>query len=344
MRRGSSESSNGASHPRYVGPVIDAHCHYDASTRPHARATNQQGGIDAAVNLWDVVWPPNGFEHELEEWSALRPDVVRCHVPDLTEVGAPGYEDRLERGLRAAVAADAVGVKVWKPLGLWLKDVHGRRLAVNDARLGILWALAGELDLPIMIHVGDPPAFFDAITDDNPRIDELRAHPDWWWGGGDYASLEQIHEEFEDLVGSFPATVFVGVHFGCFMSWTEVDRMLAEHPNYHVDTAAAVADLGRYGDPVVRDIFLRRRERILFGTDLLRTQDFDMPDTSSRWALDEFFSRHWAFFETAESDLPHPLPAQGPWSVQGLDLPDDALAALYWGNAARLFRLVDAGA
>jgi hypothetical protein len=336
---GTRSGRSNASHPRYTGPVIDAHCHYDASTRAYASSTNDTGGIDAAVNLWDLVWPPNTFEHELEAWSSLRTDLVRCHVPDLTEVGAPGYEERIESGLRNAAVAGAAGVKVWKPLGLWLNDVGGRRLAIDDARLGVLWSVAGELGLPIMIHVGDPPAFFAPLTEDNPRIDELRAHPDWWWGGGDYASLEQIHEELEAVVCAFPGTVFVGVHFGCFMSWDEVDRMLAEHPNYHVDTAAAVADLGRGGDPLVRDIFLRRPDRILFGTDLIRVSGFDMPESEPRWDLGEFFSRHWAFFETAGSDLAHPLPAQGPWSVHGLDLPENVLAQVYWANAARLFGL-----
>jgi hypothetical protein len=42
-----------------------------------------------------------------------------------------------------------------------------------------------------------------------------------------------------------PATHFVGLHFGCFMSWVEVRRMLATHGNYRVDTAAGIADIGR---------------------------------------------------------------------------------------------------
>ncbi len=338
------EDPDRTSHPRYRGPVIDAHCHYDASTRAQARAINRAAGIDAAINLWDVVWPPADYADELDAWSALWPELLRCHVPDLTDVGAPGSEERMASGLSRAAAAGAAVVEARKPLGLWLKDVHGRRLAVDDARLGVLWALARELGLPIMIHVGDPPAFFAPLGDDNPRIAELRAHPDWWWGGGEWASLEQIHEELEVVVSSFPATVFVGVHFGCFMAWTDVDRMLGEYPNYHVDTAAAVADLGREADPLVRDIFLRRPARILFGTDLIRSRGLDMPETASRWALGEFFSRHWAFFETADRGLAHPLPAQGAWSVQGLDLLEDVLAQLYWRNAARLFAGAGPGA
>lgn len=333
------ESAPGRVHPRHAGPVIDVHTHYDAGTRERVAEVNRQGALAAAIHLWDVAWPPRPFDEDGRAWSSLAPDLFRCHVPDLTHVGEAGFEDQLEKELREASAHGAVGVKVWKPLGLWLKDVRGRRLAINDRRLAIVWETAGELELPIMIHVGDPPPFFEPMTDDNPRIDELLAHPDWWWGGGDYASLERIHEEFEDVVRSYPATSFIGVHFGCFMSWSDVDRMLEQYGNYHVDTAAAVADLGKEADPIVREIFLRRTDRILFGTDLIRTGQFDMPEAEPRWALDAFFARHWVFFETAERDIPHPLPAQGPWPVHGLDLPSSVLHSLYWQNAERLFRL-----
>lgn len=328
-------------HPRHRGEVIDAHCHYDVSTRARVHHVNRLGGLTAAIHLWDCRWPPTRPDAEATAWRRLEPALLRCHVPDLSEVGAPGFERALERGVRVAAEHGAVGIKVWKNLGLWLRDRSGRRVAVSDPRLEGLWAAAGELGLPVAIHTGDPPAFFAPLSDDNPRIAELRRHPEWWYGGGEFPSLARLHEELELVVARHAATRFIGVHFGCFMSWADVRRMLDTYPNYHVDTAAAIADMGRGDVTEVRDVIVAHRERVIFGTDLLRTQAIEMPDLGGRrrWSLREYFERHWRFFETSEAGLEHPMPAQGAWTVTGLGLPDDVLARLYAENARAVFRL-----
>jgi amidohydrolase family protein len=328
-----------AQHPRYRGEIVDAHCHYDASTRARVHHVNRVGGLTAAIHLWDCRWPPARFD-ESSGWEDLEPALLRCHVPDLSNVGAPGFERALELDLRLAARRGAVGVKVWKNLGLWLRDAGGRRAATSDPRLETLWAVAGELGLPIAVHTGDPPAFFAPLTDDNPRIEELRKHPNWWYGGGEFPSLARLHEELEIVVARHPATRFVGLHFGCFMSWADVRRMLTSYPNYHVDTAAAIADMGRGDVGAVRDIVVDFSDRVIFGTDLLRTEAIEMPDLGPRrWDLREYFERHWRFFETGEPGLEHPMPDQGAWTVTGLDLPDDVLARLYAANARAVFRL-----
>lgn len=330
--------AEGAAHPRYRGPVVDVHCHYDASTREHAPAVNRIGGLEAAIHLWDVAWPPCDFAVDAGAWRELEPALLRCHVPDLSRVGAAGSSDALADGVRAAAAAGAVGVKVWKNLGLWLTDVRGRRLRLTDDRLEGLWAAAGAEGLPVMIHVGDPPAFFAPLDDGNPRIAELRIHPDWWYGDGDHPTLAELHEQLEALVAAHPSTRFVGVHFGCFMRTVDVRRMMEAYPNYYVDTAAALADMGGGDVCAVRDLIVDHADRVLFGTDLIRCTGYEMPDLGARrWDLAEFFRRHWRFFETADVGLEHPLPDQGDWQITGIDLPDSVLSLVYVENARRLF-------
>jgi hypothetical protein len=329
-----------SAHPRYRGEVIDAHCHYDATTRERVHDVNRIGGLTAAIALWDCRWPPTRPEAEARACQPLAPALLRCHVPDLSNVGAPWFERELERDLRINGAHGVVGIKVWKNLGLWLKDWSGARVGVDDERLDPLWATAAELGLPVAIHTGDPPAFFAPLTDDNPRIEELRKHPEWWYGSPEHPTLERLHAELEAVVAAHPRTRFVGVHFGCFMRWAEVARMLATYPNYHVDTAAAIADMGAGDVGEVRDLVTRFADRVVFGTDLLRTRTIEMPDLGpDRWALREYFERHWRFFETGASGLEHPMPDQGAWTVTGLDLPDDVLPRLYAENARAVFRL-----
>ncbi|HEV7941481.1 MAG TPA: amidohydrolase family protein [Solirubrobacteraceae bacterium] len=327
-------------HPRYRGPVIDVHVHYWSGSREHAAAVNRMGGLATAIQLWDVTWPPPRYAKDLDAWRELEPDLLRCHVPDLSKIGDPGFEERLVADVREAASLGCVGVKVWKNLGLKLRDVDGRRIAVDDSRLDALWETIAELKLPVLIHVGDPPEMWDPPTADNPRAGDTSTLSGWWYSDGSYPPLARIHEEFERLVSRHPATTFIGAHFGCFLSTDELHRWLGAYPNFHFDTAAAVSEIGRGDVSAARKIFLDWRDRALFGTDLGRVPAFEYPNFGAkRWDLEEYFTLHWRFFETAERDLPHPIPEQVSWRVTGIDLPDDVLHALYTGNAVRLYRL-----
>lgn len=329
-------------HPRYDGPVVDMHVHYDAATRERAAQVNALGGLRCAINLWDSRWPPTPVEHELEQWRRCEPALLRCWVPDCSHVGAPGFAAGIERELAAAVASGCVGVKVWKNVGLSLRDVDGRLLCVDDRRLDVLWEGAGRAGLPVLIHVGDPPAFWQPMTPENPRWSDVRDRRDCWYADRDVPALAALQEQFERVVQRHPGTVFVAAHWGCYVP--DPERWLAAYPNWHLDTAAAIGDMGHGDVAAVRRVFERFPDRVLFGTDLARTADFEYPDQgpARRWDLAEYFARHWRFFETGATELEHPIPEQLPWTVQGLDLPDATLRALYHDNAARLYRLPEA--
>ena len=42
-------------------------------------------------------------------------------------------------------------------------------LAIDDPRLDPLWATAGELGLPVLIHIADPVAFFEPLDETNEQ-------------------------------------------------------------------------------------------------------------------------------------------------------------------------------
>lgn len=322
-------------HPRYDGAVVDVHCHWDSANLPQCHTHMDEAGIDLGVHLWDVTWPPRPFEEDGDLWDRFGPRLARCFVPDLSVVGHAGFEAQLEAKLRAAAAAGAVGVKVWKNLGLHLRDSKGHRVAVDDARLDVLWDTAADVGLPIAIHVGDHPLFWQPLTPSNPRYQELVDHPEFYYGNGGFPELAQIHHELEAAVAAHPGTTFIGLHFGCFMSWSEMRRMFDTYRNYNVDTATALCDMG-HPDSVqtVRQLLVDHPDRILFGSDLIRTNDWFMPDDTP---IDCYYHRHWRVFETDETQLTMPLTIQGDWTLEGLDLPVDALQAIYRDNALRLF-------
>ncbi|WCB94961.1 hypothetical protein DSM104299_03701 [Baekduia alba] len=333
-----------APHPVYRGPVIDAHAHFDAGTVREAESVLGAPDLpDRLLNFWDLTWPPPAFDAWQATWARQRADGMSLlHMPDISGVGRPGFADAVVAGIAQARALGAVGVKMWKNLGLHLHDADGALLTVDDRRLDPLWAAAAEHGLPVAIHIGDPPAFFAPLDEDNERLGELRRRPEYWFGDRTrFPPLAEVQAAFERVVARHPATTFVGLHFGCFMPLESVARMLEQYPNYCVDTATRTFDLGREGfRDAALEIFARWPDRIIFGTDLIRTGVYDLPDTrGTEQDPAAYYQHHWLFFETTD-ELAAPfafLPET--WVLRGLGLDENQLRALYYDNARRVFGL-----
>ena len=152
---------------------------------------------------------------------------------------------------------------------------QGRLVLPDDERLGPIWDEAAALGIPVLIHVADPVAFFEPLDATNERWEELQGHPDWhfWPPLGarqplGFPSFDALIDSLDRLLGRHSATTFIGAHVGCAAE--DLDRvasMLERHPNYHVDIAARLGELGRQ-PYTAREFFVSWADRIVFGTDV----------------------------------------------------------------------------
>jgi predicted TIM-barrel fold metal-dependent hydrolase len=276
--------------------------------------------VAAIVNL-DGRWGDE-LEANLDRYDRAHPGrfATFCHV-DWSELDEPGA---LARSLRASAAAGAKGLKVWKDLGLSVRDGAGRLVLPDDERLATVWETAGELGLPVLIHTADPVAFWAPLDERNERLEELAVHPEWWFGHGEVPSYEALMESFVTLVARHPGTMFIGAHVCSAAEDLErVAGWLRELPNLHYDIGARLAELGR--QPRAAAAF---PDRVLFGTDAF-------PPTREHYALHvralETADEHFAY--SPDPDDPAP---QGRWRISGLALDPALLPALYAENARRL--------
>lgn len=318
-------------------PCVDAHNHLgrwlspdDVWMCPDAGALvalMDEVGVEAIVNL-DGRWGTELTEN-LERYDLAYPGrfATFCHV-DWQSLRAGAHMDSLVRSLHASAAAGARGLKVWKDLGLGFEDGAGRLLSPSDPRLDVLWAAAGQLGLPILIHTADPIAFFDPVDRFNERYEELLAHPDWSFCDERFPGFWQLLDALEAIVSRHPGTVFIAAHVGCCaedLAW--VRRMLTSHANFNVDIAGRLAELGRQ-PRAARQLLVDHPDRVLFGTDAF-------PPSAADYRL------HFRFLESGDEYFPyHPdpdgVPPQGRWNISGLDLPEPVLAPVYRANARRL--------
>ena len=223
------------------------------------------------------------------------------------------------------MARGADGLKIWKPFGLHVRDQHDTLVAVDDERLDPLWATAGELGLPVLVHVADPVAFFDPISATNERIEDLAEHPDWHFPSPPFPPFLSILEAFRRMVTRHSGTQFIGAHVGCYaenLAW--VAAMLEACPNYAIDFSARIAELGRQPYSA-RRFFIEHADQIVFGTD-------SSPSLEAYHMYYRFLESEDEYFNYGHSDPP----GQGRWRIYGLHLPDEVLEKVYHRNAARI--------
>lgn len=318
-------------------PVIDAHNHlglfgghWDKRTPEELFARLDAAGVAHYVDL-DGGWGEAILDDRLRRYKEFSPDRYRVFGgvdwERWAEEGA-AFADRSAARLRAQIARGAQGLKIWKPFGLEVKDDTGRLARIDDPRLDPIWATAGELGVPVMIHIADPVAFFDPISPTNERWEELHAHPEWSFPSPPFPPFNALLEAFANLIRRHPGTTFIGAHVGCYsenLGW--VSALLDECPNFMVDISARVGELGRQPYSA-RRFFLRHADRILFGIDA-------GPDLATYGIYARFLESEDEYFDYG----PGETPSQGRWMIYGLNLPREVLDRVYFTNAARLFGL-----
>ncbi|OJX38929.1 MAG: hypothetical protein BGO78_11980 [Chloroflexi bacterium 44-23] len=315
--------------------VIDAHNHLGQAfgggwdQRPIGELLDQldQAGVVRYVDL-DGGWGEHILETHLDHFKQPAPE--RFHIFggvdwSMWEVKGSSFPEWAAHKLRLQKLRGAEGLKIWKGLGLHVKDHLGMLVNVDDSRLAPIWETAAEIGFPVMIHVADPVAFFDPIDENNERWEELREHPDWAFTSPPNPSFNHIIQGLANLVETHKNTTFIGAHVGCYaenLAW--VGAMLDRCPNFHVDISARISELGRQPYAAKR-FMLQYSDRILFGSDM-------GPDLDTYRIIFRFLETEDEYFNYGTSVIP----GQGRWQIYGLNLPCEVLEKVYFKNAERL--------
>jgi predicted TIM-barrel fold metal-dependent hydrolase len=329
-------------------PKIDYHAHVvrpDALGR--ALALGRPWGIVHYVNLSPSTRPSAVEAFVVSSRLAGGRMSVFVNPPWQETQRGPGYGARMAEALVRAKGQGAVGLKISKGLGLGYVGARRELLPVDDPELDALFEKAGELGMPVSIHTGDPKAFWLPPTPANERFAELKVHPDWSNYGEPIPSWDALLAQLERRVARHPRTRFVGVHFGNAPEEpARVAAMLDKYPNYSIDLAARIPEIGRHDPAAMRRFFVKYQDRILFGTDLgigleeealMLGSTGEKPPTKAE-AL-RFYESTWRYLETDDRDFDHPTPIQGAWKISGIKLPREVLEKIYHRNAERLLGL-----
>ncbi|HBQ58975.1 MAG TPA: amidohydrolase, partial [Balneolaceae bacterium] len=166
---------------------------------------------------------------------------------DFDGIDEPGWTEKAVAQLEEDHENGAQGVKIYKNLGLTVLDSKGNRVQTDDPRIDPIWAKAGELEMTVLIHTGEPAVFWEPIDEHNERWLEMKNFPDRHRGDSTrYPSWEVVMQEQWNVFRKHPETTFINAHFGWMANdLARLGKHLDEFPNVYTETAAIIAELGR---------------------------------------------------------------------------------------------------
>ena len=314
-------SSNEIKRAKY--PFIDIHNHqFDMPVKDLSDLVSEMDSLNMAfmVNL-------SGFRGQ---YLKMCLDNIKKNAPERLGVfvnlnwenidSDTFLEDNIKI-LRDAKKDGAIGLKVYKSLGLTDKDSNGNRIAVNDPRIDPIWEECGKLGFPVLIHSADPASFWKPKDKNNERWLELKQKPNRYRNPALFPSFESIIAEQHNVFEKHPKTTFINAHLGWMGN--DLDRLslhLDKYPNVVTEIGAVLAELGRQPKRA-RKFFIDHQDKILFGKDAYNQQEyytyFRVLETEDEY-FDYYRKRH-AF-----------------WKMYGLGLPDSILKKVYYKNALRI--------
>lgn len=245
---------------------------------------------------------------------------------DFSGIDDPDWGQRSAAALETAVQNGASGLKIFKDLGLTLKDGKGQRIRVDDPRFDPVWDKCGQLGIPVLIHSGEPASFFQPQDRFNERWLELKQFPDRARPPDRYPSWETVMGEQHNVFRKHPNTKFIDAHLGWMGGdLARLGKLLDETPNVYTEIGAVLAELGRQ-PRFARAWFIRYQDRVMFGKDI--------------WAPAEYYV-YFRVLETDDEYFDYYRKRHAFWKMYGLNLPDTVLKKLYYKNALRVIPGID---
>jgi predicted TIM-barrel fold metal-dependent hydrolase len=310
--------------PKAKFPVIDIHSHTGPTPDTIEQLIKEMDAIGVRVlNNLSGGSDPAAVKQKVDFIrSSKYPDRFTVFANVQWEgAGRPGWAEKAVADLEAAVKNGAIGLKIFKNLGMRTRKHDGSRLAIDDPVLKPVWDLCARLNIPVLIHTAEPPEFFKPLDYTNERWLELALFADRRNYTPGQPTFEQLQGERDRMFEANPKTRYIGAHFAYYgHNLPGAAKLLDRLPNVVLEVSAVLYDFGRQ-PRAARDFFVKYQDRVLFGKDSYQPTEYPY---------------YWRVFETRDEYFDYYRDYHAFWKLYGMDLPDDVLQKVYYRNALRV--------
>ncbi len=323
---------------------IDAHIHYeseDDAFSVQAKADN--------FYLIDVNHDRRGKGDDsalvkMENTSLIQ----KKHFPSqfnyltaftLRDWNSPVWAEKTIRKLEASFNKGAIGVKLYKMIGMSYKDSAGNFIMIDNPRFDPVIEYIIKQDKAILGHFGEPKNCwlpFSQMTvggdssyyAENPE-EHMFMHPE-------KPSYQVLMDARDRFVRRHPDMRFIGAHLGS-LEWSvdELAKELDEFPNMAVDLAARLIHL-QYQSITnyvkVRDFMINYQDRLIYGTDEEFFQQDNPQDLKKN--IHKTWLDQWTYLVTDETMKNNEIKGK----FKGLKLPKAVIDKIYRTNALKWYK------
>jgi len=254
-----------------------------------------------------------------------------CSSFDPFQFNNPDFASSAIRRLNEDFANGAVALKIWKNIGMELKDKDGHYVLADDPRLEPIYRDIESHNRTLIAHQTEPDEAWQAPNPNGLDYPYYKEHPIWYMYKQPAApKKQQILDARDHLLAQNPKLRMVGAHLGSMEDDLDgLAQRLDRYPNFAVDTAARVVHLVVMPSDKVRAFILKYQNRIVYGTDMEFSKDEASEDVIKEWEAQ--YARDWRYFSTRDA-----FEYDG-HKTQGLGLPPAVLRKLYHANAVHWF-------
>ncbi len=256
---------------------------------------------------------------------------------DAPDFNAQDWAMRTIAQLDDARRQGAVGVKIWKNIGMSLRDPDGRYVMLDDPRFEPVLAALEKGHVVLLAHQAEPLNCWLPMDQMTVRSDReyFQQHPQYYmFQHPEMPSRDTILAARDRMMVAHPALRVDALHLAS-LEW-DVDQVAAfldRFPEADVDLAARLVHLEHQAASApekVRAFLLRYQDRILYGSDESYGPEDDgesLATIHAAWVAD------WRFLTGRESLHSDDFDGTFP----GMRLPRSVIDKIYRRNAKRLF-------
>jgi predicted TIM-barrel fold metal-dependent hydrolase len=257
--------------------------------------------------------------------------------------GTVDFAENTVTRIKKCMLAGASGIKVWKNIGMVLKDQGGKYVMIDDPAFDPVFSYLEEYKIPVMGHLGEPKnCWLPLVTmTDSANARYYRANPQYhMYLHPEAPSYEAQINARDNLLKKHPGLDFIGAHLAS-LEWSvdELAKRMDLFPNLKVDLSARMAHLQYQsisGYERVRNFMIKYQDRILYGTDITINQQ-DTNFLAKSKTLTDRWSSNWIYLATDSTMRIKDLPGV----IKGLHLPKTVIDKIYNKNAERIFKIHD---
>jgi hypothetical protein len=324
----------------YKREKIDAHIHVNTTRKNLLEQADNDNVVFISINV--DAFP----DHTIEEQQAY---CVKQHesFPErffyLTTFRANGFEkqgweESVLSYLKESVLNGALGVKVWKNIGMDEKTRDGKYLMIDDPRFDNIISFLVKNKIPLTGHLGEPKSCWLPMEEMilPGDIDYFGKNPEYhMYLHPESPSYEKHIEVRDNLLKKHPNLVYVGAHLAS-LEWSvdELAKRFDTFPLMHADLTERICHL-QYQSvkdwKKVHDFVMKYQDRLLYGTDIISDGTMD-PNEENKNAHD-LWLRDWIYF-TQEGTMTSPAILQ---EFKGLKLPKTVVDKIFSGNSRRIY-------